>query len=141
MPSTTTKSARASTNIEDCDNLEIQRLFDTIATALGKNEILLRRQWAELRRTFSAQLTRNPQVGRHRKPFAAYAAEALPKHQLVRVLDIVYAEHWNQNLAAFKKEASYRTRAARDLDLEHHLYLYLWFGENAVASLECWKSD
>ncbi|WYZ36405.1 hypothetical protein EsH8_XIV_000005 [Colletotrichum jinshuiense] len=136
MP-TTTREARASAVIQDSDgdsdsdNQELDRLLNNIVTALGKSDSYLRRQWTELRQTFSAQLTRTPRARRHRKPFAAYAVDALPSRQLLRVLDIVYADHWNHNVAAAKKEESYRTRAARDLGLEHHFYLYLWFGEDA----------
>ncbi|KAK1839088.1 hypothetical protein CCHR01_18286 [Colletotrichum chrysophilum] len=78
-------------------------------------------------------------VRRHRDTFPAWIFARLQDH-LDRVLAIVYGEHW-EKIEAKSDQGRHQKKAATSLGLSHPHQLYVWYGEQAVASRRCWQAD
>lgn len=76
---------------------------------------------------------------RHRDNFPGWIFARLQDH-LDRVLAIVYGEHW-ENIEAKADQGRHQKKAATSLGLSHPHQLYVWYGEQAVASRRCWQAD
>ncbi|KAJ0268691.1 hypothetical protein COL940_013146 [Colletotrichum noveboracense] len=71
--------------------------------------------------------------------FPLWLVERTESADLQVILAARFGEHW-ENLPGSDHDRRYRVKAAEDLGLDSYLHLYLWFGEAAVRSRDCWRS-
>ncbi|KAK1840241.1 hypothetical protein CCHR01_17133 [Colletotrichum chrysophilum] len=118
------------------DEVSITDLLTDLVAAVKASRATIMRAFDDLAtgflRSHRKRTARNAQ-------FPLWLVERTESADLQVILAARFGEHW-ENLPGSDYDRRYRVRAAEDLGLDSYLHLYLWFGEAAVRSRDCWRS-
>ncbi|KAJ3958814.1 hypothetical protein N0V92_004593 [Colletotrichum tropicale] len=118
------------------DEVSITDLLTDLVAAVKASRATIMRAFDDLAtgflRSHRKRTARNAQ-------FPIWLVERTESADLQVILAARFGEHW-ENLPGSEYDRRYRVKAAEDLGLDSYLHLYLWFGEAAVRSRDCWRS-
>ncbi|KAI8182563.1 hypothetical protein K4K53_000264 [Colletotrichum sp. SAR 10_77] len=118
------------------DEVSITDLLTDLVAAVKASRATIMRAFDDLATGFLRSHRKRTARNAH---FPVWLVERTESADLQVILAARFGEHW-KNLPGSEYDRRYRVKAAEDLGLDSYLHLYLWFGEAAVRSRDCWRS-